>query len=125
MATRLKDKMKELGAKRRGRIRARAAELVAEELSLRDLRRARQKTQTSVAKSLGIGQEGVSRLEKRSDLLISTLRIYVEAMGGELHLIAEFPDRPPVHLSGLASMEASGASGRPHKMAKSGKPRSA
>lgn len=74
MATTLKDKMRSLGAKRRRKVEARAAELIAEELSLRDLRRARQKTQTSVAKSLGIGQEGVSRLEKRSDLLISTLR---------------------------------------------------
>lgn len=125
MATSLKDKMKGFSAKRRGKVKARAAELIAEELSLRDLRRARRKTQTSVAKSLGIGQEGVSRLEKRSDLLISTLRTYVEAMGGELHLIAEFPDRPPVHLSGLASMEAAGESERPHKPAKSGKPQSA
>jgi hypothetical protein len=39
------------------------------------------------------GQEGVSKIEKRSDLLISTLRGYVEAMGGSLSIIAEFPDR--------------------------------
>lgn len=124
MATTLKDKMRSLGAKRRRKVEARAAELIAEELSLRDLRRARQKTQTSVAKSLGIGQEGVSRLEKRSDLLISTLRTYVEAMGGELHLVAEFPDRPPVHLAGLASMAHAGGTGRPHNAKKTGKPQS-
>ena len=105
MATTLNDKMKGLGAKRRKKVEARAAELIAEELSLSDLRRARERTQTSIAKSLGIGQEGVSRLEQRSDLLLSTLRGYVEAMGGELTLVAEFPDRPPVHLTGLAAMD--------------------
>jgi hypothetical protein len=44
----------------------------------------------------------VSRLEKRSDLLLSTLRKTVEAMGGSLSLVAEFPDRDPVVLSGIA-----------------------
>jgi DNA-binding XRE family transcriptional regulator len=105
MATALKDKMNALGAKRRKKVEARAADLIAEELSLRDLRKARKKTQTALAKKLGIGQEGVSRIEKRSDLMLSTLRNYVVAMGGELHLIAEFPDRPPVQLEGLSVMD--------------------
>ncbi len=105
MATALKDKLKRLPAKRRKKVEARAAELIAEELSLRDLRKARAKTQTALAKELGIGQEGVSRIEKRSDLMLSTLRSYVEAMGGELHLVAAFPDRPPVELQGLATMD--------------------
>ena len=106
MGIALNAKTKKLGAARRRKVEARAAELIAEELSLRDLRQARARTQTSVAKTLGIKQEGVSRLEQRSDLLISTLRGYVEAMGGELHLIAAFPDRPPVHLAGLALPES-------------------
>jgi hypothetical protein len=55
-----------------------------------------------MAKTLGITQDGVSRLEKRSDLLLSTLRKTVEAMGGKLSLVAEFPDRPPVVLSSIA-----------------------
>ena len=104
MPTTLKDKMDGLDPARRAKIDARAAELIAEEMSLRDLRRARAKTQESLAKRLGIGQEGVSRLEKRTDLLISTLRTYVEAMGGNLRLIAEFPDRPPVSISGVAEV---------------------
>jgi transcriptional regulator with XRE-family HTH domain len=106
MTTSLKDKMEKLGARRRRRIEARAAELIAEEMSLRDLRRARELTQERLAEVLGVGQEGVSRLEKRSDLLISTLRGYVEAMGGRLRLVAEFPERPPVALSGLAELES-------------------
>tara|TARA_B100000965_G_scaffold405585_1_gene440251 strand:- start:2816 stop:3172 length:357 start_codon:yes stop_codon:yes gene_type:complete len=105
MATQLKDKMRKVGADRRHKIEARAAELIAEELSLRDLRHAHELTQQRMAEFLGVGQEGVSRLEKRSDLLISTLRSYIEAMGGRLKLVAEFPDRPPVFLSGLAEMD--------------------
>jgi hypothetical protein len=49
-------------------------------------------------------QDGVSRLEKRTDLLLSTLQDYVEALGGRLSLIAEFPDRNPVILSGFSEM---------------------
>jgi transcriptional regulator with XRE-family HTH domain len=105
MATTLKDKMDALSPERRGKVEACSAALVAEELSLRDLRHAHELTQEDVGKSLGIGQEGVSRLEKRADLLISTLRSYVEAMGGHLRLIGEFPNRPPIVLTGLAAME--------------------
>jgi hypothetical protein len=55
-----------------------------------------------MAKALGIGQDGVSKLEKRADLMISTLRKTVEAIGGTLSLVAEFPDREPAVLSGIA-----------------------
>ena len=105
MAITIDDKMKKLSAARRKKIEARAAELIAEEMSLRDLRKARKLTQEHIAEVLNVGQDGVSRLEKRSDLLISTLRSYVEAMGGSLSLIAEFPDRQPVILAGLATMD--------------------
>ena len=105
MASTLKDKMDALSADRRGRIEARAAELTAAEMSLRALRQARKLTQERMGESLGIGQEGVSRLEKRSDLLLSTLCGYVEAMGGRLRLVAEFPNQPPVVLSGLTDVE--------------------
>ena len=83
----------------------RAVELIAEEMSLRELRKARRLTQAHVASELGISQDGVSRLEQRSDLLLSTLRKTVEAMGGSLSLIARFPDRPPVELSGIAEAD--------------------
>jgi transcriptional regulator with XRE-family HTH domain len=97
----LKELMGNLPAEDRRAIKVRTAELVAEEMSLRDLRKAARLTQTHVAKALGIGQEGVSRLEKRSDLLISTLRGFVEAMGGHLRFVVEFPDRPPIILTDL------------------------
>lgn len=105
MATNVREKIKSLSAARRKKIEARSAELVAEEMTLRDLRQALTLTQTRIAEILGIGQDSVSRLEKRSDLLLSTLRSYVEAMGGHLSLIAEFPEREPVILSGLTTME--------------------
>ena len=90
----------------RRKVEARAAALIAEEMTLRELRKARQLTQVTVARQLGISQDGVSRLEQRSDLLLSTLRRTVEAMGGSLSLIATFPDRPPVELSGISERES-------------------
>ena len=75
-------------------------------MTLRELRKARQLTQVTVARQLGISQDGVSRLEQRSDLLLSALRRAVEAMDGSLSLIATFPDRPPVELSGISERES-------------------
>jgi len=98
----LKDKMKDLSPAQRKKVEARAAELIAEEMTLRELRHARKLTQVKMAKMLGVAQDSVSRLEKRSDLLLSTLRKTVEAMGGNLSSVAEFPDRAPVVLSGIA-----------------------
>jgi transcriptional regulator with XRE-family HTH domain len=102
MATNVNDIIKKLSPAQRKKVEARAAELIAEEMTLRELRKARKLTQVRMAKSLGITQDSVSRLEKRSDLLLSTLRKTIEAMGGNLSLIAEFPDRAPVVLSGIA-----------------------
>ena len=102
MAVNVDEKTKKLSAAQRKKVEARAAELIAEEMTLRELRKARKLTQVRMAKQLGITQDSVSRLEKRSDLLLSTLRKTVEAMGGNLSLVAEFPDRAPVVLSGIA-----------------------
>ena len=99
----LKDKMKELSPAQRKKVEARAAELIAEEMTLRELRHARKLTQVKMARTLGVTQDSVHRAsKKRSDLLLSTLRKTVEAMGGNLSLVAEFPDRAPVVLSGIA-----------------------
>ena len=105
MATSLKEKMEALDASRRLRIETRAAELVAEEMSLRDLRHARKLTQKRIAEILGTGQDGISKIEKRSDLLLSTLRSCLESMGGQLRLVVEFPDRPSVVISGFSDAD--------------------
>jgi transcriptional regulator with XRE-family HTH domain len=102
----LDDIRKELSPERKKRIQIRTDELITEEMTRQDLRRARQLTQVRLAKKLGMTQDGVSRLEKRSDILISTLSRYIEAMGGKLSLVAKFPDRDPVILSGITGDDA-------------------
>ncbi len=104
----LKDIMNTLPAKRRTKIDARAEELIAEEMTLRDLRKAQDLTQERMAELLGVGQDNISRLEGRADMLLSTLRSYVAAMGGSLDLIVRFPDRPAVPLSALFGKEEDG-----------------
>jgi DNA-binding XRE family transcriptional regulator len=62
------------------------------EMPLNELRAARQLTQESLAKSLGVNQAAVSKMERRTDMYIITLRQFVVAMGGELEITARFPD---------------------------------
>jgi DNA-binding XRE family transcriptional regulator len=90
----------EMPDERRDRILKRAQEIGAE-INLRELRRLRKLTQARLSKKLKIGQEGVSRIEKRTDLYISTLRSFVEGVGGKLSMVVEFPDQPPVILTSL------------------------
>ncbi len=101
MGKSLQEMLESLPETAQAAVEMRFQELYAEEMSLRDLRKARQLTQEYLANELHIRQESVSRLEQRSDLLLSTLSNYVEAMGGKLKVIVEFPDRPPVQLLGL------------------------
>jgi hypothetical protein len=108
MAVNIEEKIARLNAGRRRKVESRAAELIAEEMTLRELRQAKRMAQVRVPKELGITQDSVSRLEKRRDLLLSTLRKTVEAMGGSLSLVAEFPDRAPVVLSGITGKELAG-----------------
>jgi len=105
MAKSLTQKLSQLPQERQQKIHARAADLIVEEMSLRDLRLARQVTQEKMAELLQIRQGSVSRLEKRSDLHLSTLRNVVQAMGGELRLVVEFPDRPPIMISGFQDLD--------------------
>lgn len=104
MARPLAEKIQQLPAARRKKVEARAAELIAEEMSLRDLRKAMNRTQVDVAKALKVGQDTVSRYEQRSDMLLSTLQAYVHAMGGELDLVVTFPNRKPVKLKLLVEV---------------------
>jgi len=97
MARNLDQILSDLPDQRRANVEERAAELA----TLKDLRQAMQKTQVDLAEALHIGQHSVSRLEKRSDMLLSTLRSYIEAMGGKLELVAHFPNRPPVIIEHL------------------------
>lgn len=100
MAKRLEDVLSAISAKRRSKITQSAAELA----TLRDLRVAASQTQADMAQALGVRQDTISRLEQRSDMLLSTMRRYVEAMGGQLEIVATFPNRPSVRLAHLADI---------------------
>src|SRR5208337_3533333 len=91
---------------RQQKIKKRAAELIAKESTLRDLRKAQQITQEEVAQRLSGRQVYVSRLERRADMKLSTLREYVRALGGDLQLMVTFPGDLPVRLRDIGTMSA-------------------
>lgn len=105
MVTTLKTRMSQLTPEHQRRIEVETERLHQEYLTLQDLRKAKTLTQTQLAETLGIRQSTVAQMEKRSDLLISTLRSYIEAMGGRLDLVVAFPDRVPVNLGGLGEVQ--------------------
>lgn len=104
MATTLRNMMEGLPAERRARIEAEADRLHEEYKTLQELRKARELTQVEIANSLNIRQATVAQMEKRSDLMISTLRGYIEGMGGKLKLVVEFPDRAPMQIAGIGEL---------------------
>jgi DNA-binding XRE family transcriptional regulator len=93
MPIRLDDYVAKLSEKDQQAIKKRTAELIAEEATMRQIREARERTQEEVAKTLHIKQAAVSKLERRTDMYLSTLRNYIEAMGGTLEIVARFPDQ--------------------------------
>ena len=66
---------------------------------------AKKQTQGEIAKKLGVRQASIAKLEKRSDVMLSTLRNYIEAMGGKLELLVEFPDSKPITITKLGDTE--------------------
>lgn len=85
-------------------IEERATEIREEIQTLRELRSMAQKSQVEVAKALETSQPAVSRMERGADMFLSTLRGYVESLGGELDLIVRLPNKRPVHLKGLGDL---------------------
>jgi transcriptional regulator with XRE-family HTH domain len=102
MGISLKEKMAALDPDRQARIKAETERLQAEYMTIQDLRKARHMTQVRMAEILGKSQVTVAQMEKRTDVMLSTLRSYIEAMGGTLDLVVRFPDREPVVLKGLS-----------------------
>ena len=68
------------------------AEAMLVEMQLQELRKTRNVTQVEVAKAMSVEQAAISKLERRDDMYVSTLRGYIKALGGELKLVASFPD---------------------------------
>src|SRR5690242_13088628 len=107
MAKKLRDFIAALPEADQRSIHREAERLIAEEMTLRELRKARACSQQIVGDVLDINQAAVSKIERREDMHISTLRQFIEAMGGELDIIARFPDRDPVRISQFSTLTAS------------------
>ncbi len=86
-----RDLTKSLPAARKARIDDKAAALNTA-LTLHELRKARSVSQEELAQKLAVGQPAVAKIERRSDMYVSNLRRYVEALGGTLEIAARFPD---------------------------------
>lgn len=91
MAKKFRDLRARMSPERQKRVRERAQGILAE-LPLQELRQARRLTQEALARALGSNQALVSKLERRTDMYVSSLRSYIEAMGGQLEIVARFPD---------------------------------
>jgi transcriptional regulator with XRE-family HTH domain len=97
----------------RAAIDRRAAELDREVRVLKEIRHLAAKSQQDVAASLGIAQPSVSKMESQVDMYLSTLRAYVEALGGSLTLRIQFPDRDPIEVRDLADLSGRNADAEP------------
>jgi len=104
MARTLDDFIASLPEEEQQAIHQETERLIAEEMTLRALRQARARSQEEVGHLLHIKQAAVSRLERRTDMYVSTLRAFIEAMGGELDIIARFPDHTSVRINQLEEL---------------------
>jgi transcriptional regulator with XRE-family HTH domain len=104
MARHLEDFIASLPPEEQHAIQHEAERWIAEELTLRALRKARACSQKQVGDLLHIKQAAVSRLERRTDMYVSTLRSFIEAMGGELDIIARFPEQIAVRITQFAEL---------------------
>jgi predicted transcriptional regulator len=91
MARKFSELTKNFSPKRRTRIDAKKA-MLREEMNLAEIRQALSLTQSTLAETLDVGQAEISKIENRADMFVSTLRKFVNAMGGELEIRAVFPD---------------------------------
>jgi len=98
--------MAALPEERRRRIEARTQELVAEVEGLKALRQLAERSQEQIAETLGVKQPSVHKIERQTDLYLSTLRRFVEAAGGKLELRVELPGKGVLHLTGVGDIHA-------------------
>ena len=109
MGRTLKDVMDGLEPDRRARIGARPEEMHQEYLTLKKLRSHIELTQTALARNMGVAQATIAQHEQRNDIYWSTLRKYVEALGGTLSIIAKIPGQGPVPMTGLGDRRMASA----------------
>ena len=119
MGRTLDEVVESLPAERRERVDARFQELKAEVEGLRELRQAAGKAQAEIAATLNIKQPSVSKIEKQADMYLSTLKNYIEAIGGQLELIVHLPHNRAMRLNAFGDLRPADsirpARGRPLK----------
>lgn len=101
----LTDYLEALPRDRKEKVSARAKEILAEEMSLQELRKAKQQSQQKLAEILHVKQGEISKIEHRTDMYVSTLRDYIEAIGGTLEITATFPNSPPIKINQFETEE--------------------
>lgn len=101
MGRSLDELMSELAPARRATVEARTTELIGEVEGLKAFRQLAERSQEQMAESLGIKQPSVHKIERQTDLYLSTLRRFVEAAGGSLELRVELPGKGVLHLTGV------------------------
>ncbi|RBP08635.1 helix-turn-helix protein [Roseiarcus fermentans] len=116
MSRSLDDVLASLPEERRQRVEARAQELMDEVESLGKLRRVAGKAQVDIASALKVKQPSVSKIEKQTDMYLSTLRSYIEAVGGQLELVVRLPSHAPLRLQRLGDLALDGAASRTRKI---------
>ena len=98
-----------LSPEERARVEARSAELHAEVEGLKALRKLAARSQEQIARSLGVKQPAIVKMERQTDLYLSTLRRFVEAAGGTLELRVELPGSGVMRLTGMGELNANAA----------------
>lgn len=100
----LRELRKGMSPEREKRNASRSAQMLAE-MPLQELRQARQLSQQTLTELLEVTQPEISKLERRTDMYLSTLRRYIEAMGGSLEVLASFPGGGKVRISQFEALE--------------------
>jgi DNA-binding XRE family transcriptional regulator len=115
MGRTLSEMLDALPKQRRERVDARYRELKDEVESLSELRKAAGKAQAEIAATLKIKQPSISKIERQTDMYLSTLRSYVEAIGGELDLVVRLPSRRVMRLHRLGEVLSGSAKPAPQR----------
>lgn len=108
MGRKLRDHLAALPQERRERVAERREAMLAHADALRSLRERLGKPQTFIAEQLGMSQPAVSKMEHQTDMTLSALRAYVEALGGRVDVVVELPGQDPVRLESLADLDGDG-----------------
>jgi len=105
MARTLEEFIASMSPENQAAVKLETERLLNEEMTLRELRRIRALSQRAVGDALHVNQAAISKIERRTDMYLSTLRSYIEALGGEMEIVVRFPDRAPVSIAQFGDLD--------------------